>query len=113
MYQAKRKGGAHHELVDVREQELTEYTDTLERDLGHAIGRGELRLEYQPKVRSTDDRVIFVEALLRWDHPDLGSISPGVLIPLAERSGAILEIGRWVLEQTQCNRCPLGAQCHA
>jgi diguanylate cyclase (GGDEF)-like protein len=100
MYQAKRKGGARHELIDVREQELTEYTDTLQRDLGHAIGRGELRLEYQPMVRSADDRVIFIEALLRWDHPDLGPISPGVLIPLAERSGAILEIGRWVLEQS-------------
>jgi len=100
MYQAKRKGGAHHELIDVREQELTEYTDTLQRDLGHAIGRGQLRLEYQPMVRSADDRVIFIEALLRWDHPDFGPISPGVLIPLAERSGAILEIGRWVLEQS-------------
>jgi EAL domain-containing protein (putative c-di-GMP-specific phosphodiesterase class I) len=55
-------------------------------------------------VRTADGRVTYLEALLRWDHPHRGLISPGVLIPLAERSGDIIEIGRWVLEQACMDR---------
>ncbi len=102
MYQVKRKGGAHHQLLDVLEQDLMEYKDSLQRDLRHAAGRQQLRLEYQPVVRVSDGGVVSVEALLRWDHPERGLIPPSVLIPLAEQSGDIIEIGRWVLEQA-CN----------
>jgi diguanylate cyclase (GGDEF)-like protein len=104
MYQVKRKGGAHHQILDVAEQDLTASSDSLRRDLGHAVERHELRLEYQPVIRTTDGRVSGVEALLRWDHPERGLISPAVLIPLAERSGDIIEIGRWVLEQACLDR---------
>jgi diguanylate cyclase (GGDEF)-like protein len=104
MYQVKRKGGAHHQLLDVLEQDLTDYKESLQRDLRYATQRGELRLEYQPVVRVGDGRVLCVEALLRWDHPQRGLISPAVLIPLAEQSGDIIEIGRWVLEQACANR---------
>ena len=98
MYQVKRKGGAHHQRLDVREQDLMDYRESLQRDLRRAVERGQLRLEYQPVVRVRDGGVICVEALLRWDHPERGLIPPAVLIPLAEESGDIIDIGRWVLE---------------
>jgi diguanylate cyclase (GGDEF)-like protein len=102
MYQAKRKGGARHQIVDLRERDRGAQLDRLERDLHEAPGRGELRTEYQPIVDTRDGRVAGVEALLRWDHPSRGLVTPAVLVPLAEQSGLITEIGRWVLEQA----CP-------
>ncbi|HLY82010.1 MAG TPA: GGDEF domain-containing protein [Acidimicrobiales bacterium] len=102
MYQAKRKGGGRHQIVDLREQHLATQRASLERDLRGAPGRGELWLEYQPIVETDDGRITGVEALLRWAHPSRGLVSPTLLIPLAERSGLIMEIGRWVLEQA----CP-------
>jgi diguanylate cyclase (GGDEF)-like protein len=102
MYQAKRRGGGTHQVVDVREQGLAERMVVLQRDLGLAVERGELRTEYQPIVRICDGRILGAEALLRWDHPLFGLIPPTTLIPLAEQSGAINDIGRWVLERA----CP-------
>ena len=101
MYQVKRKGGAHHQVLDVNKQGHSELVPS-NTDLRQAVQRQELRLEYQPIVRATDGRVTSVEALLRWHHPDRGIISPNVLIPLADQSGDISEIGRWVLEHA-CN----------
>lgn len=69
------------------------------RDLRTACERSELRLEYQPIVSAIDGRIIGVEALVRWSHPTRGLVPPGTLIPLAEQSGCIDEIGRWVLDQ--------------
>jgi diguanylate cyclase (GGDEF)-like protein len=102
MYQAKRKGGARHQIVDLREQNLASQRAGLERELRGAPGRGELRTEYQPIVDTSDGRVMGVEALVRWAHPTRGLVTPAVLIPLAEQSGLIAEIGLWVLEQA----CP-------
>jgi diguanylate cyclase (GGDEF)-like protein len=102
MYQAKRRGGGTHQVVDVREQNLAQRMLTLQRDLGGAEERGEFRTEYQPIVRTHDGRILGVEALLRWDHPTHGLIPPTTLIPLAEQSGAITDIGRWVLAKA----CP-------
>jgi diguanylate cyclase (GGDEF)-like protein len=102
MYQAKRKGGARHQIVDLREQHLTEQRSSMERDLRGAWSRGELRTEYQPIVETSDGRIAGVEALLRWAHPSRGMVSPRMLVPLAEQSGLIIDIGRWVLEQA----CP-------
>jgi len=104
MYQAKRRGGAKHHVIDIHEREITEYNDSLQDDLAHAVTRHELRLEYQPLVRVIDGRVISVEALLRWDHPEKGLISPAVLVPLAEQSNDIIAIGEWVLEQACIDR---------
>jgi diguanylate cyclase (GGDEF)-like protein len=104
MYQVKGSGGAGHRLVDQQERAHTKYSDSPQRDLSHAIARHELRLEYQPVVRVSDGRVISVEALLRWDHPDRGPISPSLLIPFAEESGEITEIGEWVLERACTDR---------
>jgi diguanylate cyclase (GGDEF)-like protein len=104
MYQVKRKGGAQHHVIDVHERERTDYNDSLQGDLGHAVGRSELRLDYQPMIRVEDGRVVSVEALLRWDHPEQGPISPAILVPLAEQSGDIIGIGRWVLERACIDR---------
>jgi diguanylate cyclase (GGDEF)-like protein len=99
MYQAKRKGGASHQIVDLGEQRLVAERVDLQRDVHGACSRGELRTEYQPIVSTADGKIIGVEALLRWDHPSRGLISPTTLIPIAEQSGTITEIGRWVLEK--------------
>jgi len=76
MYQAKRKGGARHGMVDVGEQRLADNRATLNRDLRGALARRELRTEYQPIVATADGRITGVEALLRWVHPIQGIVAP-------------------------------------
>jgi len=97
MYQAKRRGGARHEMVDVGEQRPAENRAALNRDLRGALARRELRTEYQPIVATADGRITGVEALLRWAHPMRGIVAPDTIVPLAEQSGLIVDIGRWVL----------------
>ena len=87
MYQAKRKGGARHGVVDVGEQRLADNRATLNRDLRGALARRELRTEYQPIVATSDGRITGVEALLRWAHPIRGIVAPDTVVPLAEQSG--------------------------
>jgi diguanylate cyclase len=71
---------------------------TLEAELHHAIDRDELELYYQPKVNLHTNLIIGAEALLRWNHPEMGRISPEQFIPLAEESGLIKPIGEWILD---------------
>ncbi|HBM28558.1 MAG TPA: GGDEF domain-containing response regulator, partial [Halomonas sp.] len=88
---------------------LQSYNETLENQQRHrlhlqqairgATQRGEMSLAFQPKLSLETQRVIGAEALLRWHHPELGHVSPGDFIPLAEASGDILSIGEWVLEE--------------
>lgn len=104
MYQAKRKGGARHATVDLREQRLANHRAVLNRDLRGALARGELRTDYQPIVSTDSGRITGVEALLRWTHPKHGVVAPQTAVPLAERSGLITEIGRWVLERACLDR---------
>jgi len=99
MYQAKRGGGARHQIVDLREQDRTARRASLEQDLRGALARGELRAVYQPIIATGDGRITRAEALLRWDHPSRGSVAPTLFIPLAEQSGVITGIGRWVLDR--------------
>jgi EAL domain-containing protein (putative c-di-GMP-specific phosphodiesterase class I) len=70
-----------------------------ENDLRHALDRNEFRLVYQPVVALADGAPVGFEALLRWDHPTLGSISPADFIPVAEDTGSIVEIGAWVIAE--------------
>ncbi|HEX5849726.1 MAG TPA: PAS domain-containing protein [Rubrobacter sp.] len=72
----------------------------LENDLRNAIGRDEFHLYFQPKIRLEDDTIAMVEALLRWQHPQRGLQMPGSFIPVAEETGLIAVIGRWVIGET-------------
>jgi len=71
----------------------------LEGDLRQALTGGQLQLFYQPKVSLRSGRIVGSEALLRWQHPTEGAISPAVFIPIAEETGLVLDIGEWVLEE--------------
>ena len=71
----------------------------LKKELKDAIASNQLYLVYQPQLNYSSKRIIGVEALLRWQHPELGSVPPDVFIPLAEQSSNIIDIGEWVLDQ--------------
>jgi diguanylate cyclase (GGDEF)-like protein len=100
MYQAKRKGGASHQIIDLREARQTDDRNTLERDLRRAFAEEQLEVAYQPIVRSRDGLITGVEALLRWEHRDLGQVPPPVIVEIAEETGLIYDIGAWVLERS-------------
>lgn len=76
----------------------------LENDLKTAIQRRELQAHFQPIVNAAEGRITVCEALMRWQHPERGFVSPDIFIPLAEQMGLITEIGSWMLEQA-CNEC--------
>jgi c-di-GMP phosphodiesterase len=71
----------------------------LEKDLREALPRNQLYLVYQPQISYRDHRVVGVEALIRWQHPEHGLVPPDLFIPLAEQNGTIIAIGEWVLDQ--------------
>lgn len=72
----------------------------LEKDLRDALAQNQLHLVYQPQVDYRDHRVVGVEALLRWQHPQHGFVAPDLFIPLAEQNGTIIPIGEWILDQS-------------
>lgn len=98
LYAAKREPGGSMVLDEGGRNAVADSLD-LEQDLWGATGRGELRLLYQPLYRADTMQVGGFEALVRWDHPARGTVSPGVFIPIAERCGAIEEIGDWTLRE--------------
>jgi diguanylate cyclase (GGDEF)-like protein len=84
---------------------------SLESDLRHAIARNELVLHYQPQVSVASGKTIGVEALIRWQHPQRGLLSPAAFIRIAEESGLIIDIGNWVLGEA-CRQQRAWALCH-
>ena len=98
MYAAKALGGDRWHWFDPAMDDRARDDARLAADLHGALDRGEFFLLYQPIVELPTGRPAGVEALLRWRHPDRGLVRPDVFIPLAEQSGMIVELGRWVLE---------------
>jgi diguanylate cyclase (GGDEF)-like protein len=96
MYRAKEAGRNRYEVYAAGMNATARRRLALEGELHNALRGGQLRLLYQPQVDFTD-RVVGVEALLRWDHPSLGRIGPDVFLPLAEETGLIVAIDDWVL----------------
>jgi diguanylate cyclase (GGDEF)-like protein/PAS domain S-box-containing protein len=99
-YQAKKAGGNTLRVFHPTMQVVLDLRSALESELSQALKGNQLRLFYQPQVNAAG-RVIGVEALLRWQHPQRGLVPPSDFIPLAEDTGAILAIGLWVME-TAC-----------
>lgn len=97
MYMAKGQGKHRYEIYDPALHAITTDQAVLRNDLRHAVDNDELQLHYQPILDLTDGRLVGVEALLRWNHPLRGSVAPSDFIPMAEQTGAIDEIGVWVL----------------
>jgi diguanylate cyclase len=99
MYAAKHAGGNTFVLFEPHMDADPLNQLSLQGDLRHAAERGQLSLHYQPKVDGHRGLIHGVEALLRWQHPQRGAISPATFIPLAERFGLIGAIGHWVIEE--------------
>jgi diguanylate cyclase (GGDEF)-like protein len=104
MYMAKQRGRSRWEIYHPDFDERTTRRAELINGLHRAVERDELVLHYQPVKDLHSGAVVAMEALVRWQHPDLGIVAPTEFIPLAEETGLIMEIGRWVLQEA-CTQC--------
>jgi diguanylate cyclase (GGDEF)-like protein len=103
MYEAKLRGKARATVYDSSMQRAVDNRFSVRNDLGRAITGHELRVHYQPIVSLTDERVIGAEALVRWERPGFGLLSPDEFIPIAEESSLISAVDCWVLQEA-CRR---------
>ncbi|PBB96903.1 EAL domain-containing protein [Mesorhizobium sp. WSM3862] len=97
LYRAKAEGKDTYRYFEASMGAETRDRRAMEHDLRQAVARGEFRLVYQPQKKISSGKMIGFEALIRWHHPERGNIPPSVFIPVAEDSGAIAQIGEWVL----------------
>ncbi len=102
MYNAKSAGKGRHVVFHTRMQEQLRERLRLEDDLTQALVRNEFFLEFQPIIDLKTTELLGVEALVRWQHPVQGRLLPGQFIPMAEETGQIIALGRWVLEDACC-----------
>lgn len=100
LYHAKDQGRDTFRYYDSWINASTRQRLTLENDLRHALARNEFIIHYQPQVHAPSGRIVGLEALLRWQHPDLGLLLPSRFIGIAEETGLIETIGEWVLRET-------------
>ncbi len=99
LYRSKKEGrNQYHFHSDDLDQEVLDRV-TLAGELRRAIEHGELELLYQPQVELSSQEIVGMEALVRWNHPTRGLLAPGVFVPIAERTGTIVALGRWVLDR--------------
>ena len=99
LYRAKNEGRKRACIYDAEMDQNLSSRKLLEADLRTAIENGGLSLAYQPVVNNSGEKTIGVEALVRWNHPERGNITPGEFIPIAEDSGLISALGEWVLRR--------------
>lgn len=101
LYQAKQQGRSQYQFYSLEINAQLQERLTLENELHGALERNEMLVYYQPLIDLHSGQITAVEALIRWQHPTLGMISPAKFIPIAEANGAIVPIGEWVL-RTAC-----------
>ncbi|EDZ97095.1 MULTISPECIES: EAL domain-containing protein [Limnospira] len=99
MYKAKGRGKGCHQIFNREMTAATLKRLTLETDLQRAIAQQELITYYQPIVRLATEKVVGFEALVRWQHPQRGLVSPGEFIPCMEETGLVVQVGLLVLQQ--------------
>ena len=100
MYVAKQAGKNRYQFFDTGLEQRVEARHATLRRLGEALRAGQFRLHFQPKVDCRQGRVVGAEALLRWQHPTLGQLSPAEFVPLIENSELALDVGDWVFRET-------------
>ena len=99
MYRVKERGTGRYEVFDRRVHERAVMLLRIEEDLKTALRSSQLRLDYQPIVSLDNGRIRGFEALIRWDHPEQGLVSPELFVPLAEETGLIVPMGWWVIRE--------------
>ena len=99
MYQAKERGRDHYQFFDAGLRDRAVARNAVGWELAKALERGQFRLEYQPVVSLRDQSIVGMEALIRWDHPERGTVPPAEFIAIAESRGLIVRIGNWVLDE--------------
>lgn len=99
MYEAKSRSEGSVAFFEPELKRAADRRLRVERDLDGVVDRDELRLAYQPLMGLAGEEPVAFEALIRWEHPELGLLSPGAFIPVAEETGQIRELGRWTLRR--------------